>query len=155
MHHDLMRHEIIGFGHFHRQMAVGKHIADLRNTANGFGQPTIDGGRFHLFVGFQTKEGKEILYSGGTQHTIGVITKILDFFDRFVAFVPNFADDLLQDIFHGNDTRRFAVFVHQNNDMVMLFLHILKQHVQMRGFRYKGRFKHGLFQREIRTVTLD
>ena len=54
-----------------------------------------------------------------------------------VKLVENIADNLLQQVFHGDQTARAAVFVHDDGHMRLGFLHIAQQHVRPHGFRHE------------------
>ena len=67
-----------------------------------------------------------------------------------IVFIVDLADDLLDDVFHGDEPRHAAVFVDGDRHVVAADAQLLQQHVDALGFGHEQRLAHPVAQVEVR-----
>jgi len=72
-------------------------------------------------------------------HEVFVFGNFLDFLYNRIMLIPDFADELFEDIFHGDDTVGAAEFINDNGNMRFLRLHFFQQRADLRILGYKER----------------
>ena len=73
-------------------------------------------------------------------HEVFVFGNFLDFLYNRIMLIPDFADELFEDIFHGDDTVGAAEFINDNGNMRFLRLHFFQQRADLRILGYKERW---------------
>ena len=72
-------------------------------------------------------------------HEVFVFGNFLDFLYNRIMLIPALADELFEDIFHGDDTVGAAEFINDNGNMRFLRLHFFQQRADLRILGYKER----------------
>src|SRR5690606_24914109 len=128
-----------GVGAHHRdvQACVGKVVAAAWNAAQLGGQPAAD--RVVVVVGQVRAEGLvEDVDLGDAHGTPAVLARLKDgLFGILVVFVFDFADDLFENVFHGDEACSTAVFVDDDGQVVAAAAEVAQQHIKAFGFRHE------------------
>lgn len=80
--------------------------------------PTENAVRVQLDV----KEFHKIFQTDGAVHTVGILVQLFKIFFHFAVFVPNFTNQVFQNILHRNNAERAAKIVYNDGDMGLLML---------------------------------
>ena len=94
-----------------------------------FGDPAAQGGGFEILVRGDVEPVAEIVHVHAAVRAVEVFADLLDFHFLFVMFVQDFADQFLQNIFHGDHAAGAAVFVYHDGNVGLFGLQLAQDAV--------------------------
>src|SRR4026209_246528 len=119
---------VVGLEHGDREASDAKDLPDQRDAVHG-GEHEA-GHRFIVAPGqLPLQRLVDLVEAGPARDSIAAVGQALDGVRIPVVLVADLADHLLDDVLHGDDAHRAAVFVHHHRQLQPVALHLAQEAV--------------------------
>ena len=130
----------------------------MRPSTSLTSPPTVVASYSSPISNWIVEEVSELIDSEASRHDPGPVGLLLRIFDGAILFmlVPNVADDLLEQVFNGDQSGNAAILIDDDTHVLFFALHLAQQFVSPLGFGYKCcRTLHARYRPSARLFVSD